>query len=258
MLNPRKPCVVANWKMHGSKERVAKWIVELSKGLKSGTAKDLDVVLCPPSVYLQESINCIRNQLSSDALSIGCQNVYCLSEGAFTGEISPEMLIDVGCRYVILGHSERRQLFLEEDTLIASKFVAAYHAGLIPIICVGETRQEREQGKTKQVVSRQLQAVLELAPKGAFGKSLIAYEPVWAIGTGLTASPDQAQEVHAFLRGCLAERDWGSAETVRILYGGSVKADNAKTLFAQSDIDGALVGGASLNAEEFLNICKSF
>ncbi|HBP66717.1 MAG TPA: triose-phosphate isomerase, partial [Alcanivorax sp.] len=177
--------------------------------------------------------------------------------GAFTGEVSAEMLVDMGCRYVIVGHSERREHFGEDDDLVASKFLRAQKAGLIPILCVGETLRQREAGDTEHVVVRQLMAVVEAAGSAAFDRAVLAYEPVWAIGTGLTASPEQAQAVHADLRAALAARDPDVAAGLRLLYGGSVKADNAAPLFAQPDIDGGLIGGASLNEKEFIAICRA-
>lgn len=248
----RKACVIGNWKMYGSKAMISEFVAHFSHSkLLDPTVEH---AICPPYPYLQAFLTEIKaNDL---VLQLGAQNVHSHGEGAFTGEISASMLVEMGCRYVIIGHSERRQLFFESDPLIASKFVAAYHAGLIPIVCVGETQAERNEGKTYEVVTRQLQAVWERAPAGAFAKSLIAYEPVWAIGTGLSATPDQAEDVHAYLRQWLADRDEQTAQNVRILYGGSVKSNNAEALFAQPNIDGALIGGASLHAQEFLNICK--
>jgi len=177
--------------------------------------------------------------------------------GAFTGEISGSMLLDVGCRYVLVGHSERRQLYGESDALVARKFLATQSQGLTPVLCVGETLEERESGRTTQVVERQLEAVLSVSGVAALGNAVIAYEPVWAIGTGRTASPEQAQEVHALIRAKVAALDATIAGSVRILYGGSVKASNARELFAMADIDGGLVGGASLMAEEFAQICAA-
>jgi triosephosphate isomerase len=241
--------------MHGSKGMITKLVMEIVAG--SASITDVEIVLCPPSVYLSFVENQLREKKFNDRIQIGAQNVYCERDGAYTGEISPLMLSDIGCQYVILGHSERRQLFAEDDGLIARKFVAAYHAGLISILCVGETAIEREQGKTFEVVSRQMQAVFELAPLEALQKAVVAYEPVWAIGTGLTATPDQAEEVHNYLRSWMAKKDAKLASRMRILYGGSVKAENAKGLFAKANIDGALVGGASLSAKDFLNICEN-
>ena len=248
----RKACVIGNWKMHGSKSMLQGFLSDFLDAKFHDIT--VETVICPPYPYLQAFLT--QMKANNLVLQLGAQNVHTHADGAFTGEISAPMLVEMGCTYVIIGHSERRQLFLESEPLIASKFVAAYDAGLIPIVCVGETQAERNEGRTYEVVTRQLRAVWEQAPAGAFVKSLIAYEPVWAIGTGLSASPDQAEDVHAYLRQWLADRDEQAAQNVRILYGGSVKASNAEGLFAQPNIDGALIGGASLQAEEFLNICK--
>jgi triosephosphate isomerase len=242
--------------MNGSRQMVSQFIPALQNAIETPVLTqalaEVDKVLCPPAVYLQA----VGENLQSQKLfKLGAQNSYCESKGAYTGEISPEMLKDMGCEYVILGHSERRQLFAESDELIARKFVAAYHAGLIPILCVGETEGERAQGRAFEVVCRQLEAVLKIAPISLLRKSCIAYEPVWAIGTGQTATPAQAEAVHAHIRSWLASRDVEVAAAVRILYGGSIKADNAVQLFAEPNIDGGLIGGASLEVKDFLNIC---
>ncbi|MGH8402705.1 MAG: triose-phosphate isomerase, partial [Gammaproteobacteria bacterium] len=191
------------------------------------------------------------------ALLLGAQDVCAEDDGAHTGEVSGAMLRDLDCRYVIVGHSERRALYGETDLLVARKFMAAQKAGLTPILCVGETLAERQRGETRMVVARQLDAVLDAAGVSAFAKAVVAYEPVWAIGTGKTASPEQAQEVHAFIRDSVRARDARIAAGIRLLYGGSVKASNAAELFRMPDIDGGLVGGASLEAREFLAICKA-
>ncbi len=250
----RRPCVIGNWKMQGSKSMIANLISGLSK---STAYNKVDIVLCPPVIYCETVQTALEKNALEGQIALGAQNAYCEPKGAYTGEISPNMLVDMGCQYVIMGHSERRQLFFEDDTLIARKCVAAYHAGLIPVLCVGETEAERANGTTFEVLTRQLQAVLEKMPISAFSKVIIAYEPVWAIGTGITATPAEAEEVHAFLRGCLSKRDAEIAKKARILYGGSVKGENAKGLFNMPNIDGALVGGASLVAEDFLKICES-
>lgn len=212
-----------------------------------------EIAICPPFVL----IPAVADRLQGMTIAWGGQNLEVHPAGAFTGEISGSMLRDAGCTYVIVGHSERRALFREDDAVVAGKFGAAQTAGLIPILCVGETLAEREAGATEAVVERQLRAVLEPHGIQALARAVIAYEPVWAIGTGRTASPAQAQKVHAFIRGLLAARDAGVAAGVRIIYGGSVKDTNARELFAQSDIDGGLIGGASLHADEFLNICRA-
>jgi triosephosphate isomerase len=193
--------------------------------------------------------------LKDSGIGLGAQSVCAETQGAFTGEVSAAMLKDVGCHYVLVGHSERRQLYGEGDALVARKFVAAQSAGLVPVLCVGETLDEREREETHEVVSRQLEAALAVSGVKSLAKAVIAYEPVWAIGTGRTASPEQAQEVHALIRAKVAALNATISGSVRILYGGSVKASNARELFAMPDIDGGLVGGASLKADEFARIC---
>jgi triosephosphate isomerase (TIM) len=207
-------------------------------------------VICPPFVYLAE----IARQLRGAAVKLGAQNLSAEGHGAYTGEVSAAMLKDVGCEYVIVGHSERRSLYGEDDVLVARKFAAAQARALRPILCLGEQLSEREAGLTHEVVARQLDAVLELTHIASFAHAVIAYEPVWAIGTGRTASPAQAQEVHGFIRQRLAQRDAKIAAELQILYGGSVKKGNVRELFMQSDVDGGLIGGASLKSEEFLSI----
>lgn len=249
--------IVANWKMQGSLSKNKALVLGILEKLKSNTTTsaetEIECVLCPPAVYLPQ----VAELLAGQQIKLGAQNAYCEPSGAYTGEIAPEMLQEIGCTYVILGHSERRTLFFETDELIARKFGAAYHAGLTPILCVGETHAEREAGSTFEVVARQINAVLNTVPIAAWEKAVIAYEPVWAIGTGLTATPEVAQAVHAFIRQCLAKKVPQCATSTRILYGGSVKRDNALSLFNEPDIDGGLIGGASLNAEEFVKICMS-
>jgi triosephosphate isomerase (TIM) len=247
----RRPLIAGNWKMHGSRAENAELIEALLLGLPGQTP--VEIAVCPPSVYLWE----IARLLKSSSIALGAQTVCAESLGAFTGEVSAAMLKDVGCKYVIVGHSERRAIYKEDDALVARKFLAAQSQGLIPVLCVGETLEERERGQTMQIVSRQLTAVLDLAGAPALRAAVIAYEPVWAIGTGKNATPAQAQEVHAYIRTAVAGRDAKIAADVRILYGGSVKAANAHELFAMPDVDGGLVGGASLKADEFLKICAS-
>jgi triosephosphate isomerase len=227
--------------MHGSRASNDALLDALLAGLREAAAAE--VVLCPPYPYLEQ----VGRRLAGTALALGAQNTSEHAQGAFTGEVSAAMLKDAGCRYVIVGHSERRQVYQETDAQVAAKFAAAQAAGLTPILCVGETLEEREAGRTEEVVARQLAAVLNEAD---FGNAVLAYEPVWAIGTGRNATPEQAQAVHAFLRRKL------SAET-RILYGGSVKAANAAALFAMPDVDGGLIGGASLAANEFIEIVRT-
>jgi triosephosphate isomerase len=243
----RRPIVAGNWKMHGSRAENAALVEGI---LAAIPARAGDCVVCPPFVYLQELARALRDS----PVSLGAQDVCAEQVGAFTGEVSAAMLRDVGCQYVIVGHSERRALYAEGDTLVARKFAAALGKGLVPILCVGETLAERDAGRTHEVVGRQLDAVLDLSGAAAFASAVIAYEPVWAIGTGRVATPDQAQDVHAFVRGRIAGRDATIASSVRILYGGSVKAGNARELFAMPDVDGGLIGGASLKAEEFVAI----
>jgi len=247
----RQPLVAGNWKMHGSRVENAALVRSLLDQLQPGTGTE--VLLCPPFVYLSD----VARLLTDSEVALGGQSVCDEPQGAFTGEVSAAMLKDVGCRYVLVGHSERRQLFGEDDALVARKFVAAQSQGLVPVLCVGETLEEREGGQTTEVVARQLDAVLSVSGAAALASAVIAYEPVWAIGTGRTASPEQAQEVHAMIRGRVAARDATIGGSVRILYGGSVKASNARELFAMPDIDGGLVGGASLKADEFAQICAA-
>lgn len=248
----RKPFVAGNWKMHGSKAS----ILDLVTGLNAQSAEleNVDVAVCPPAIYIDYA----NRTLSGNGIAVGAQNMAEESlQGAFTGEISVAMLKDLGCEYVILGHSERRAIYGETDSEIAQKVKVALAAGVTPILCVGETLEERESGVMEDVIATQLDAVLDLVGIQAFSRIVIAYEPVWAIGTGVTASPAQAQEVHAFIRSKLAGLDSAIAEKVIIQYGGSVKPDNAKELFGQTDIDGGLIGGASLNANDFIAICKA-
>ncbi|MGC9385568.1 MAG: triose-phosphate isomerase [Hydrogenovibrio sp.] len=248
----RRLFVAGNWKMHGDKASIKHLVTGLNA--QAETVGEVDVAICPPSVYLDYVQSC----LTVGAVSLGAQNMAVEPvSGAFTGEISAAMLKDVSCEYVILGHSERRALFGETDTVIAQKVKTALAAGLTPILCVGETLEERESGRLETVISTQMRAVLDVVGVAAFEKIVVAYEPVWAIGTGKTASAEQAQEVHAFIRGLVAGDDAGVAEKLVIQYGGSVKPDNAAELFDQPDIDGGLIGGASLNADDFIAICRA-
>jgi triosephosphate isomerase len=247
----RTPLVAGNWKMHGSRAENTSLVESLLDLLKPDSKAD--VLLCPPFVYLWET----GRMLKDTDVALGAQSLCAEALGAFTGEVSGAMLRDVGCGYVLVGHSERRQLYGENDALVARKFVAAQGQGLVPVLCVGETLEERESGRTNEVVARQLDAVLSVSGVASLGQAVVAYEPVWAIGTGRTASPEQAQEVHAMIRARVEALDGTIARSVRILYGGSVKASNARELFAMADIDGGLVGGASLKAEEFAQICAA-
>ena len=244
----RRPIVAGNWKMHGSRSETARLTEDLLAGCPE--SPEAACVICPPFVYLYEAWRLLRDS----AFSLGAQDVCADTHGAFTGEISAAMLKDVGCGYVIVGHSERRLLYRENDQLVARIFATAHARSLVPILCVGEQLADREAGRTREVIARQLDAVLELSGAGALAEGVIAYEPVWAIGTGRNATPDQAQEVHAFIRARIGERDAKIAAATRILYGGSVKAGNAAELFAMPDVDGGLIGGASLKADEFLAI----
>jgi len=246
----RRILVAGNWKLNGSKESIN----ELLKGILAGMSEaKTDVAVCAPYIYIPQ----VQEVLAGTDIGYGSQSISESDSGAFTGEISGTMLNDFGCQYAIVGHSERRTLFCEKDEDTAKKFAAARKHGLTPILCVGELLEEREQGITEDVVSRQLDAIIDLEGVEALGDAVIAYEPVWAIGTGKTASPQQAQDVHAFIRGKIAKLNADVAEKVQILYGGSVNGGNADELFAMSDIDGGLIGGASLKAEDFLAICKA-
>ena len=247
----RQTLVAGNWKMNGSLEVNQQLLEGVKAGVESGV--NAKVVVCPPAIYLAQA----AEVLSDSDVCWGGQNLCAEKSGAFTGETSADMLLDVKCEYVIVGHSERRALYGETDEVVAGKYAAALAAGLIPILCVGELLEERESGDTEAVVARQLDAVLAKSGVAALAAGIVAYEPVWAIGTGKTASPQQAQDVHAFIRQRVAAQDAGVAEKLQILYGGSVKPDNAVELFAMADIDGGLIGGASLDAEGFLAICRA-
>lgn len=243
--------VIANWKMNGLSQANSQLLGDLLPGL--ARLPDVRVAVCPPFPYLTQ----VALLLAETDLSLGAQNLSHLAKGAYTGEVSGEMLGDLGCRYVLVGHSERRSLYGEGDDLVAFKFEAALDAGLVPVLCVGETLAQRRDGETFSVVNAQLQAVLSRVGAKRLAEGVIAYEPVWAIGTGETATPAQAQEVHQQIRRILAEEDPFAAGAIDILYGGSVKADNAEDLFKQPDIDGGLIGGASLDAFAFLAICRA-
>lgn len=248
----RKPIVAGNWKMNGSKASIASLLQDLQAEL-SGADALVDVVVCPPALYIEQ----VKALLQGGSVGVGAQNCSEHEQGAFTGEISPQMLIDFGVKYVIVGHSERRALYGETSEQVAKKVEQAQSAGLLPIVCVGETQAERESGATFEVIQSQLEPVVGLVGIEALENAVIAYEPVWAIGTGLTASPQQAQEVHQQIRGWLAIKSESIASSMRIIYGGSVKADNAKELMSCVDIDGGLIGGASLVASDFAAICKA-
>lgn len=247
----RRPLVAGNWKLHGSRASNASLLGAIRAGLHSGW--DIDVMVCPPFVYLAE----ISAALQGCRVMLGAQDVAAETQGAFTGEVSAVMLREVGCSHVLVGHSERRTLFGEADELVARKFKAVVAAGMSPLLCVGETLQQRQAGTTEVVVRRQLEAVLDVVSDEELARGIIAYEPVWAIGTGHTASPEQAQEVHSVIRHAVLARSARIGGELRILYGGSVKGANARELFAMPDIDGGLVGGASLDAGDFLKICSA-
>lgn len=236
--------------MHGSLQQNADLLERLVDGV-GGLA--CEVAVCPPFPYLAQ----VGSRLAGSSLALGAQTVSEHPQGAFTGEVSAAMLADFGCTYVLVGHSERRSLYGETDAVVAAKFAAVQQAGMVPVVCIGETLAERESGATEAVVGRQLAAVIECLGVAALASAIIAYEPVWAIGTGVTASPAQAQAVHAAIRARIAGLDAGIAAGVRILYGGSVKPQNAIDLFGQPDIDGGLIGGAALVAGDFLAICQA-
>jgi len=250
-MSKRRPFVAGNWKMNGSRAESA----ALLDGVKAGVsnASKAEVAVCPPFILIPLA----AEKLAGSAVAWGGQNLNVNKSGAFTGEISGPMLKDFGCSYVIVGHSERRSLYGESDATVAEKYGAAQAHGLIPILCVGETLAEREGNQTEAVVARQLDAVLAKHGVASLKNAIIAYEPVWAIGTGKTATPEQAQDVHRFIRERIAKQDKGVADAVRILYGGSMKGSNAGELIGQPDIDGGLIGGASLVADEFLAICRA-
>ncbi|QZN96059.1 triose-phosphate isomerase [Symbiopectobacterium purcellii] len=247
----RHPLVMGNWKLNGSTHMVIELIAGLRKELSTVTG--CNVAIAPPELYLDQA----NHQLAGGRIALGAQNVDVNLSGAFTGETSATMLKDIGAKYIIIGHSERRTYHKESDAFIAKKFGVLKEAGLIPVLCIGETEAENEAGETEAVVARQLDAVLSTLGATAFNGAVIAYEPVWAIGTGKSATPAQAQAVHKFIRDHIAKQDKAVADQVIIQYGGSVNAANAAELFTQPDIDGALVGGASLKADAFAVIVKA-
>ncbi|MCL2075116.1 MAG: triose-phosphate isomerase [Betaproteobacteria bacterium] len=251
MSSSRPTWVAGNWKMHGSLAGNAALVDAIQKGLKAGITGE--IVLCAPFPYLDQ----VSRLLSGSMMTLGAQDVSQDAAGAFTGDVSAAMLADFGCRYVLVGHSERRRLHGETDEKVAEKFGAALSAGLRPVLCLGETLAERKAGQTEKIVIRQLEAVLTLYGAAAFQNAVLAYEPVWAIGTGRVATPEEAEAVHRLLRERVAMKDSSIAAELRIVYGGSVKADNASFLFAQPNIDGGLIGGASLEAKDFLAICHA-
>ncbi|MDD5084872.1 MAG: triose-phosphate isomerase [Candidatus Omnitrophica bacterium] len=246
----RKAFIAGNWKMYKSIPEAVSLVQVIRAGVH--TVQDVDIVVCPPFTALAA----VNEALKDSNIDLGAQDMYSETEGAFTGEISPLMLKDVGCRYVILGHSERRQYFGETDGLVNKKLKTAIKFNLIPIVCIGETLAERDAGKAKEVVANQFEGSFQGLTAEEFERLIIAYEPVWAIGTGRTATPQQAQEMHGLIRSFLKDRLGDTVERVRILYGGSVKPENISELMAEPDVDGALVGGASIKGESFIQIVR--
>jgi triosephosphate isomerase len=245
----RKKIVMGNWKMNGRLEQVSNLLDALLQFLPLDSS--VDCVVLPPAIYLPR----VSEQLSGSSIGWGAQNIYPKDAGAYTGEISAPMLQDFGCQYVLVGHSERRHLFHEDEKFVAEKFHHVKDHGMIPVLCIGETLLEREQGLTQQVLKRQLLAVTH-SGHHFFKNCVVAYEPVWAIGTGQTATPEHVQAVHGFIRECVATIDKGHADNLSVLYGGSVTQNNAQALFAMPDVDGGLIGGASLHASSFVEIVK--
>jgi triosephosphate isomerase len=250
----RKPFVAGNWKMNTDSRTSVDLAERIASGSMEVAGQSATVAVCPPFVYLQA----VTKTLSASSIAVGAQDIYFEANGAFTGEISTSMLKDIGCIYCLCGHSERRHVIGETDELVNKKVTAAIGGGLLPILCVGELLEEREASKTNEVVTRQLNKGLSGLSAEKLSAVTIAYEPVWAIGTGLTATPEQAQEVHALIRELLGQMyNETPAEEIRILYGGSVKPGNAADLMSQKDVDGLLVGGASLKADDFLAIIRA-
>lgn len=247
----RKKLVAGNWKMHGNLVENKQLLAEIIASLDG--LRDVQFAVCVPYPYLWS----VQNILQHTNISWGAQNVSQYEKGAYTGEVAASMLNDFKCSFVIVGHSERRALFGEDNHIVAKKYIAAQRAGLTPILCVGETLEQREMGTAEQTIEKQLKAVTDAAGVESLSKAVIAYEPVWAIGTGKTASPQQAQDVHAFIRKGISAQNISIAKELTILYGGSVKANNALELFAMPDIDGGLIGGASLIADDFVAICRA-
>lgn len=243
----RHKIVAGNWKMNGQIQQV----MQLADQLKVGLTSEVSTIVFPPAVYLP----LVNELLQGTKIHIGAQNVYPKDFGAYTGELSAPMLKEFNCQYVLVGHSERRQFFQEDENFVAQKFHHVKDHGMIPVLCVGETLIEREKGQTEQIIAKQLLAIVQ-EKENSFRGCIVAYEPVWAIGTGKTASPEQAQDVHQFIRSWVAEQNKEDAQRLPILYGGSVNENNASSLFTMPDVDGGLVGGASLNAKQFLEIVK--
>lgn len=247
----RQPLVAGNWKMNGSLASLRTLLAEIKAGMPAVT--NAEMAVCAPAIFIPE----VQNILRGTGIAWGGQDISVHDAGAYTGEIAGSMLQEFGCAYVIVGHSERREYHEETNILVAKKCEAALRVNICPILCVGETLEQREKGITENIVGNQLDAVIECGGTDLLSKAVIAYEPVWAIGTGRTATPEQAQDVHAFIRDRIGKHSKETADAIRILYGGSMKPDNAKELLAKPDIDGGLVGGASLKAGDFLAICKA-
>jgi len=245
----RTSLIAGNWKMNGNLHSA----IDLVEGIKAGDAGNAKLAVCPPAIYLMK----VGGMLAESGIALGAQNVCDQESGAFTGEVSAAMLKECGCRYAIVGHSERRALYGESDQLVAARYAMAIQVGLTPILCVGETLDERESGVTEAVVARQINAVIDSSGIASMAQAVIAYEPVWAIGTGQVATPEQAQTVHAFIRTRLAQLDSDVAQGLQILYGGSMNPANAAQLLSQQDIDGGLIGGAALKADDFLAIAQA-
>jgi triosephosphate isomerase len=257
----RRFLVAGNWKMNGSSEMTADLISGIARRVldaaRLSEQKELgyDILVCPPAPYLSQAIDSSESQ----PIAVGGQNISQFDSGAYTGETSLSMLAEIGCKYVLIGHSERRELFKETNKDVAEKFLACvnHQASIVPVLCIGETLAQRQAGQTEDIIAAQLDAVIDAVGIAGFANAVIAYEPVWAIGTGETASPEQAQEVHAFIRAKLDSLNIEIAQAIRIVYGGSVKPSNADELFAQKDIDGGLIGGASLQVNSFAGICEA-
>ncbi|HFD12727.1 MAG TPA: triose-phosphate isomerase [Crenotrichaceae bacterium] len=247
----RRSLVIGNWKMHGTRTSNRELITQIQTGLNEG--QNCDVAVCVPFTAIPDASATVANS----TLRLGAQNVANAEQGAYTGEVSVGMLSEYDCQYALVGHSERRQIYRETDELVAERYEYAIKGGITPVLCIGETDEEREQGKTFAVIDEQLSAVINHCGIDSLSKAVIAYEPVWAIGTGKTATPDQAQEVHAYIRNQIAAQNADIAEKLIILYGGSVKPENAAELFGRDDIDGGLIGGASLQADSFLAIINA-
>ena len=247
----KRKLVIGNWKMNGGRQANAQLLADLLPALRP--LDGVEMALCPPYPYLVQ----VAELLAGSTLKLGAQSLSRFDQGAHTGEVSGQMLREFGCQYVLVGHSERRSLYGEDDLLVAEKFAAALQAGLLPVLCVGESLAQRRNGETEAIISVQIRALLDLIGIQGLTSGVIAYEPVWAIGSGETATPAQAQAVHAHIRDLLAEQEPALAAATPIIYGGSVKADNAGALFAQADIDGGLIGGASLDAAAFTAICRA-